>query len=159
MLAQTASEQQFSDYLVFALSLASFAIIVFYMLYEGLYPYLWHERHQHQTILEYTRRYNREEYDLIRPHVEEAMKAADQAPPQTGSDASKLKLLSKTLPPESPEKHPVAYQKIAEESINVGFDVPAEAKELPEADSTRPIKDGQGAQTQQRMRQSRVRET
>jgi hypothetical protein len=28
-------------------------------------------------ILEYTRRYNREEYDLIKPHVEEAMVAAD----------------------------------------------------------------------------------
>lgn len=75
------------------------------------------------------------------------MKAADQAPPEIGSDSSKLKLLSKTLPPESPEKQPVVYQHIPEESVNVGFEVPADAKE---ADSTRPINDtaGQGAQAQ-----------
>lgn len=118
------------------------------MLYEALYPHLWHERHLHKTILEYTRRYNREEYDLIRPAVAAEMWAAGQAPPETGSDASKLKLLSKTLPPEIPEKQPVAYQQIPEESVNVGFDVPAGAKE---ADSTRPINDsvvGQGAQAQ-----------
>lgn len=74
------SEQQTSDYIVLGLSLASLAIILLYLLHEGIYPLLRHEKHRHQTLLEYSRRYNREEYDLIKPHVEEAMRALDHLP-------------------------------------------------------------------------------
>lgn len=66
---QTASEQEVTDWIVFGLSIASFVIIMFYVGYETLYPLVNHEELQHRTWLEYTRRYNREEYERLKPKL------------------------------------------------------------------------------------------
>jgi hypothetical protein len=58
-----------TEWIVFGFSLASFALIVFYVFYESLYPLIKHEDWRERTLIEYTRRYNREEYDKIRPDL------------------------------------------------------------------------------------------
>lgn len=55
---------------MFGLSFASFALIVLYALYELLYPCLNARRLKLQARLDYTRRYNREQHDLVRPYAE-----------------------------------------------------------------------------------------
>jgi hypothetical protein len=56
-----------SEWIVFGLSIASLAIIVFYVLYEVLQPLFNRQKYRQQTYLEYVRRYNREEYERIKP--------------------------------------------------------------------------------------------
>lgn len=56
-----------SEYIVFIFSFASFALILFYVLYEVFQPLLKHEKYNLATRLEYYRRYNREEYLKMKP--------------------------------------------------------------------------------------------
>ncbi|TNV84749.1 hypothetical protein FGO68_gene4038 [Halteria grandinella] len=66
---QTASEEQVSEWIVFGFSIASFALILIIVLYELLYPLYMRREWREKTLIEYTKRYNREEYDKIRPDL------------------------------------------------------------------------------------------
>lgn len=71
-----AQNDEISEYIVFGLSFLSFAIIVFYVLYEVFQPLLKFEQYNRATRLEYYRRYNREEY--LRNKPEEPVKEVVQ---------------------------------------------------------------------------------
>jgi hypothetical protein len=79
-------EKNITEGFVFGLSFASFAIIVLYALYELLYPCLNRERLKLQTRLDYTRRYNREEHDLIKPYI------AAKLEPESGGNKPKKRV-------------------------------------------------------------------
>ena len=64
---QTASELVVTEWIVFGFSMASFLIIVFYVMYEILHPLANHERYKELTKIEYGKRYNRELYERIKP--------------------------------------------------------------------------------------------
>lgn len=68
-LDTSASEQEVTEWIVFGFSIASFALILTIVIYELVYPLYMKKEWREKTLIEYTSRYNREEYDRIRPDL------------------------------------------------------------------------------------------
>lgn len=68
-LETSAQELETTEWIVFGFSLASFALIMIIVIYEIVYPLYMKREWREKTLIEYTRRYNREEYDRIRPDL------------------------------------------------------------------------------------------
>jgi hypothetical protein len=61
----TSADELFTEWIVFALSMASFALILFYVLYELLYPLIFRSWIKERQKEDYYRRYNREAYEEV----------------------------------------------------------------------------------------------
>ena len=66
---QSASELETTEWIVFGFSIAAFVIIVLVVLHEVIQPLMLEEDWRALTLLEYFRRYNREEYEKLKPKL------------------------------------------------------------------------------------------
>lgn len=69
MTAEPLPADEITEWIVFALSMASFLMIILAAAYELLYPLIFRKRFHEKTWVEYTKRYNREEYDRAKAFV------------------------------------------------------------------------------------------
>ena len=61
------TEIETSEWIIFGFSVVSLILIGLYAVYEGLHPILKKEKFKEKTFLDYSKRYNREDYDRIMP--------------------------------------------------------------------------------------------
>ena len=94
LVKQSASELEVSEWIVFGFSITAFVLILSVVLYEVIQPLMNDETWRGLTLLEYYRRYNREEYDKLKPKEQQQSASQTQV-----NDTSRGPLIENKPPP------------------------------------------------------------